>query len=201
MVNEILTAFTTHGIPHTALDDILRRTFDFGVTSPDSMLRRLSQISRHNPNGLQHLLSDLRHPWPEKFIGAEWVLRYLTDQGHVSISSIRAFEESALGGLRRYDVVMNGLKLEFKNIPDFINNTTEIQKFVRQIALDYRNLGSNLSTNMRWIFSPRAGSRAAMIPVMQQALRNAGAAGTHGLNPTSAKAISDVLESIIRVGS
>jgi hypothetical protein len=201
MVRDIATAFASHGVPPNTLDDILRRCFDIGHTPPDSMLRRLSQICRSNPSGLEYLISDLRHVGEGKFLGAEWILRYLTDQGPITISSIRAFEETVLNGARRYDVVINNVRYEFKNIPNFVSNSSAIDTFLRQVANDQQFFGANMATNLRWVYAPRAGSRDAMIQAMEQALRNAGAAGTHGLNPTTAQQIIDALPSIIRVGS
>ncbi|EAY28642.1 hypothetical protein, partial [Microscilla marina] len=61
------------------LGQIIRNTLINAGSGPGHLLRDLEKILAHNPQGINHIIGNLRTASRSNFLGAEWVLRYIAD--------------------------------------------------------------------------------------------------------------------------
>ncbi|REG83998.1 eCIS core domain-containing protein [Algoriphagus antarcticus] len=157
------------------------------------MARNLEKVSQHVPPGsnLSRLLSELAHPQRNKFVGGEFTLNFIAAQSDDFIRSIRNFEEMATiaGNIRRYDMVTNTLRFEFKNWGDFRN----MASLIDQIVFDFRLLGGDMST-MRYVFSSRLGSHAGIITEITTRLNS-----IRRISATERRQILDLIQNMVIV--
>ncbi len=164
------------------------------LLSLESMLIRLERLSRFQTQGLNTLLSDLAHPWFEKVMGAEWVLKYITDGDNLFVASVRTLEDTSAVAGRRIDAVINGINYEFKNLKNFRGD-----RFVEQIAKEFQQFRGGLGQRVRWIFNDRVGTRGRLMQQMRNALDNPEFLRRNGLSRFDARAIKNALDDIVEV--
>jgi hypothetical protein len=198
VVENVLDGFRRAGIPEASLDKALHALMNDSrsVLTADQMLNRLNQLARLNPKNLDRLIGDLAMGG-NKTVGAEWVLRFITESPGARVSAITAFEEFAAGGGRFYDVVMDGMRFEFKNVQEFSGYVRE--SFMKQILHDFKTFG-DLSGNVRWVFAPRVGSKEALLDAMRAALRNEELRAAAKMTEAQASAIEAELNNFVIVG-
>lgn len=155
--------------------------------------RNLERVSQHAPPGsnLSRLLSELAHPQRNKFAGGDFTLRFIAAQSDEFISSIRNFEQVAnlAGSVRRYDVVTQTLRFEFKNWGDFRN----MASLVDQIVFDFRFLRGDMAS-MRYVFSARLGSHASVIAEITSRLNS-----IRRITAADRRQILDLIQSMVIV--
>ena len=148
------------------------------------VLGYVETLVTNQPPGFNHVLRDLEAGY-HKFTGAEFVLRYISDNN--LWSNIARFETSAGGGVRFWDATMLGINFEFKNWGAF---TPHLERsMLEQLIKDYTHAGTPMSDNMRWVFSQRIGLTSTQIEAHMVSLINAEAASANprfGYTPTIA---------------
>lgn len=121
-----------------------------------STITYLKRIQRFNIDTYSRLVSELTHPFQNKFAGGEFLLKFLGGQSNEFIAGIKGFEIVKTG--RRVDMALiNGLEYEFKNWGNFSN----VAGLAKQMQNDFR-AGAGLM-NSRYVISNRAGSTADLI--------------------------------------
>ena len=124
-----------------------------GVSNFSDFLLKLDKLK--NIPGLDKVLQDLTidpSGW-RKYVGAKFVVDYISNKGDDFISKISAFEEAAdivVDGVTRgrvYDLVADGIKYEFKNWAGFYSTTIRSQ-FIRDLA----NESVESLDQIKWIF-------------------------------------------------
>jgi phage-related protein len=195
-VENILEGFRRASIPESHLDELLHNLMNDSrsVLAPEQMLKHLDEIVRMKPSGLAKLIDDLAVLGRNKFVGAEWVVRFATESPLARVSVVKGFEQLAEGGGRFYDLVMGGVKYELKNWEQF--SDVFRKRVLEELLFDFKSGG--LPNDIKWVFAPRI--RGDVVKAMQAALNDAKVLKEVGMKTAQARSIEAMLEQFISVG-
>lgn len=134
----------------------------YGVRNLLLYLGHIQMAEARGVSGVAQVLADLA-AGGSKAQGARWVLEYLEITGQwAKVNMFELLETGAAGG-RRYDIIINYIRHELKDWSQFYEAT-----FLSQIRRDLE-IGS--LEHLRWVFSSRLGTRAAIARQAIAALR------------------------------
>ena len=179
---------------HSEIDQIIKNSLIYPGSGPGHLLRDLEKMLNQNPQGINHILGNIKTPNRSNFLGAEWVLRYICDGANPQrLRGLSRLELPTAGGSRIYDAVINGIRYEFKNLQAFNSSG-----FMTQIAKDFRN--DPTLSSVRWIYSSRVGDKADLIAQMRQSLRNRSLLSANNLTRAQGRSIIAELNNFVDVG-
>ncbi len=124
--------------------NIVRALRNTPTEKADGMMRylgRLDEFAGNNVRGVNQVLGDLAAGGNKKE-GVDFMLRYMDEKKLWDRTT--AFEEVTEDGLRRYDLVTDGMTFEFKSVKTF-----SPKKFLAQFEQDVADV---LTGKIKWVF-------------------------------------------------
>jgi hypothetical protein len=180
-------------IPAEQVGQIMDQTQAAGIKAERMLgyLEQVSELAARGVPGTKQVLGDLAKGsgW---FHGAEWVLRYLENQG--LWGQVQKLEALSEAGGRRWDADIGGGLYQFKNWGAFLDAT-----FLKQILEDFAQTGGFRRRTVRWVFEPRLGPKEAVVKRARQSINDAFANNRTGFSPEVVKVLLDNLDAIIVV--
>jgi hypothetical protein len=153
------------------------------------MLEYLDKLSDSKAVGKEKVVADLAkgHNF---YTGAEWVLRWITENG--MWDAVKRFEvESEIGG-RRWDAQIGGNLYQFKAWSKFWDRS-----FLKQMLQDYKQSGGFKKFLVKWVMEGKLGDVEAVKTMMREALDDALDKGKEGWDAKTVKAVKAALDDIV----